>query len=182
MNIFLDGVPGMEHQQTLTWIYAQGGDARLETMKQYAVRSETLEWWAKTPGMLTFNPTVATERYTDEDKKVALAKGKGRVNEASLDKGRPPRTWVDIPRENSRSKERRYGKHPSMKPMMLADRLIGVHSNQSDRVVVPFAGSGSEMLAGSKLGRETIGFETEAEYIELMRRRFAGHGAKIEFE
>ena len=151
-------------------------------MKQYAVRSETLEWWIKAPGMLTFNPTVATERYTDEDKKVALAKGKGRVNEASLDKGRPPRTWVDIPRENSRSKERRYGKHPSMKPMMLAERLVGVHSNHSDRVVVPFAGSGSEMLAGTKLGRETIGFETEAEYIELMRRRFAGHGAKIEFD
>ena len=181
MNIFLDGVAGMEHQQTLTWIYSQGGDARLETMKAYAVRSETLEWWTKAPGMVTFNPLHAAERYTEEDKKVALAKGTGRVNEASLDKGRPPRTWCDIPRVNSRSKERQYGKHPSMKPVLLAERLIGVHSNLSDRVVVPFAGSGTELLAGSKLGRETIGFETEAEYIELMRRRFAGHGAKIEF-
>lgn len=204
MNVFLDGVEGMEHQQTLTWIYSQGvrphsfepcaspqhgvcwgacagGDARLETMKQYAVRSETLEWWVKAPGMLTFNPTVATERYSDEDKKVALAKGTGRVNEASLDKGRPPRTWCDIPRENSRSKERQYGKHPSIKPMMLAERLIGVHSNCSDRIVVPFAGSGTEVLVGSKLGREMIGFEVKDEYIDLMRRRFAGHGAKIQF-
>ena len=226
MNVFLDGVEGMEHQQTLTWVYSQGirhsfepysetpharcaspdnatsgnaptkydavqrmlagvcagGDARLETMRQYAVRSETLEWWVKKPGMLTFNPTVAAERYSPEDKKVALAKGTGRVNEASLDKGRPPRTWCDIPRENSRSKERQYGKHPSMKPLLLAERLIGVHSNAGERVVVPFAGSGTEVLVGSKLGRETIGFEVDTEYIELMRRRFAGHGATIAFE
>ena len=182
MNVLLADTLGMDHVQTLTWCYSQGGDARLETMKQYAVRSETLEWWTKAPGMVTFNPLHAAERYTEEDKQVALAKGTGRVNEASLDKGRPPRTWCSIPRENSRSKERQYGKHPSMKPMMLAERLIGVHSNYSDRIVVPFAGSGTEMLAGSKLGREVVGFETECEYIELMRRRFAGHGANVDIE
>ena len=102
-------------------------------MKQYAVRSETIEWWVKSPGLSTFNPTLAAERYTEEDKREALAKGVGRVNEASLDKGRPPRTWFDIPRENSRSKERQYGKHPSMKPMPLAERLINVHTNRATR-------------------------------------------------
>ena len=85
-----------------------------------------------------------------------MAKGVGRVNEASLDKGRPPRTWCDIPRENSRSKERGYSdvKHPSMKPLMLCERLIAVHSNAGDRVIIPFAGSGSEVLTGAKLGRD----------------------------
>ena len=102
----------MKHVQTLTWVYSQGGDARLESMKQYAVRSETIEWWVKSPGLSTFNPTLAAERYTEEDKREALAKGVGRVNEASLDKGRPPRTWFDIPRENSRSKERALRQAP----------------------------------------------------------------------
>ena len=118
--------------------------------------------------------------YTDEDKRVALAKGVGRVTEEALDRGRPPRTWVgDIPRENSRSRERQYGKHPSMKPIALCERFIQVHSNRSDIVVVPFCGSGSELLTASKLGREAVGFETHDEYVELMRKRFQGHGVEL---
>ena len=179
MNVLLEDTLGMKHMQTLTWVYSQGGDARLETMKQYAVRSEAIEWWVKTPGMVTYNPTLAAERYSEEDKRTAMAKGVGRVNEASLDKGRPPRTWFDVPRENSRSKERQYGKHPSMKPMALAERLINVHTNSGDRVLVPFAGSGSEVLVATKLGREVIGYETQDDYIKLMIKRFDGHGAKL---
>ena len=135
-------------------------------MKQYAVRSETIEWWVKAPGLSRRSTRrsrpSATRRRTSARR---IAKGVGRVNEASLDKGRPPRTWFDMPRENSRSKERQYGKHPSMKPMPLAERLINVHTNAGDTVVVPFAGSGSELLVAAKLGREAIGFETEPEYI-----------------
>jgi DNA modification methylase len=151
-------------------------------MKQYAVRSETIEWWVKAPGITTFSPTLAAERYSEEDKRAAMAKGVGRVHEASLDKGRPPRTWFDIPRENSRSKERQYGKHPSMKPMPLAERLINVHTNSGDRVVIPFAGSGSELLVAAKLGREAVGYETEGDYLRLMVKRFEGHGVKLKTE
>lgn len=147
------------------------------------MRSETIEWWTKPPGVYTFNPALAAERYTEGEKKVALAKGVGRVSEASLDKGRPPRTWCDIPRENSRSKERAYSevKHPAMKPLMLCERLIAVHSNPGDRVVIPFAGSGSEIITAAKLGREVVGYETDGSYIELMRARFAGHNIAVEF-
>ena len=173
-------------------------------MRQYAVRSETVEWWIKPLGDHTFNPELAAERYTDADKQLAMAKGVGRVSEASLNKGRPPRkparrypqcavahtpclcvsagTWMDIPRENSRSKERRYGKHPTMKPLMLAERLINVHSNLDDTVLIPFAGSGSEVVMAYKLGRTIIAYETEDDYITLMRARFEGHGVSVAFE
>lgn len=181
MNVELEDALGMKHQQTLTWTYTQGGDARMDSMKQYAVRSETIEWWIKTPGMPTFHPELAAERYTDEDKKIALSKGVGRVTETSLDKGRPPRTWCSIPRENSRSSERKYGKHPAIKPLMLCERLIGVHSSGADRVLVPFAGSGSEVLTAAKLGREVVAFETEVDYIAMMKARMAGHAVDVEF-
>jgi DNA modification methylase len=184
INVLLQDTFQMNHQQTLTWVYGQGGDARLESMRAYAVRSEIIEWWTKPPGMHTFNPALAAERYSEDEKRVALAKGVGRVSEASLNKGRPPRTWADVPRENSRSKERQYSdvKHPSMKPLMLCERLIAVHSNSADRVIVPFAGSGSEVLTAAKLGREVVGFETESDYIELMRARFQGHGINVEMK
>lgn len=184
INVMLQDTFKLSHQQTLTWVYGQGGDARLESMKQYAVRSETIEWWTKPPGVHTFNPSQAAERYTEDEKRVALAKGVGRVSEDSLNKGRPPRTWADIPRENSRSKERGYSdvKHPSMKPLMLCERLIAVHSNTGDRVVIPFAGSGSEVLTAVKLGREVVGYETEDSYIELMKARFTAHGLTVRFD
>lgn len=157
----------------------------MENMKEYAVRHERLVWFEKPPSgnhKRTFNPRPAAEHYTEEDRAVALAKGKGRVTTEALDRGRPPRTFIDIPRENSKSKERAYGKHPSMKPLSLCERLIKVHSNEGDVVLVPFAGSGSELLTAAKLNRQAIGCETESEYIELMKRRFKGHALELEEE
>ena len=118
--------------------------------------------------------------YTENDRAVALAKGVGRVTNEALDRGRPPRTFIDIPRENSRSKERQYGKHPSMKPLPLCERLIKVHSNRGDTILVPFAGSGSECIAAAKLGRSPIGFETEPDYVELMCKRCKAHDVELD--
>ena len=67
-----------------------------------------------------------------------------------------------------------------MKPLVLCERLVKVHSDEGDVVLVPFAGSGSELLVAAKLGRQAIGYETEQEYVALMRRRFQGHGLALE--
>lgn len=150
------------------------------------MRHERLVWFEKpssdprAPAPRTFNAQEAAEHYSEEDRAVALAKGKGRVTEASLDKGRPPRTYIDIPRLNSRSVERKQGARPSMKPLGLCERLLRVHSNPGDTVLVPFGGSGSELLAAAKLGRLGVGFETEADYVALARRRFEAHAAPLE--
>ena len=145
ISVMLEDELGLNLVQHLNWVYTQGGDARMSNMVQYAVRHELLSWFEK-PGDRCFNPEEVAEHYNDEDKAVALAKGVGRVTEESIDKGRPPRTFIDVPRENSRSKERQYGKHPSMKPLALCERLVKAHSNAGDTVVVPFAGSGSELV------------------------------------
>ena len=157
----------------------------MEHMREYAVRHERLVWFEKPPsatGKRTFNAQTAAEHYTEEDRAIALAKGKGRVKNEALDRGRPPRTFIDIPRENSKSKERQYGKHPSMKPLALCERLVKVHSNEGDTVLVPFAGSGSELLVATKLKRQAIGYETEGEYVQLIKRRFRGHGAALQVD
>ena len=185
MTVVLVDELGMRFVQDMPWVYTQGGDARVKSMKEYAVRHERLVWFEKQPKdghVRTFNAAHVTEHYTDEDRAVALAKGKNRVTEDALDNGRPPRTFIDIPRENSRSKERKYGKHPCMKPLALCERLIKAHSNEGDTVLVPFAGSGSELLAAAKLRRQAIGYETESAYIDLMKRRFQGHDIPFEEE
>ena len=70
---------------------------------------EHLEWFVKPGAAHTFNASEAAEHYNEADLSMALAKGAGRVTLESLQQGRPPRNWFEMARENSRSKERRYG-------------------------------------------------------------------------
>jgi len=119
------------------------------------------------------------EHYTEDERAIALAKGKGRVSNESLDRGRPPRSFLDFNRENSRSKERRYGNHPSMKPLPLCEHIVKLFSNPGDSVVVPFVGSGSELISAATLGRLATGYELHAQYVEIARKRFEGHGLRL---
>lgn len=165
----------LDFVQHLSWVYKSGGDARMKGMNKYSVRMEHCEWFVKPGGAHTFHASAAAEHYTEEEAALALAKGVGRVTPESLQQGRPPRNWFEIPRENSRSKERKYGAHPSMKPLALCDRLIQVHSNAGDTVLIPFGGSGSECVSAALLGRRLIAFELEEEYYAVMLRRMHGH-------
>ncbi|EOD27270.1 hypothetical protein EMIHUDRAFT_205290 [Emiliania huxleyi CCMP1516] len=165
--LFLYGLAFVQH---ISWVYKQGGDSRLKGMLAYS------EWFTKPGGQHTFNPHEAVEHYTPEEFDEALAKGVGRVTPESLARGRPPKNWWDIPRENSRSKERRYGAHPSMKPLQICERIVKVHSDAGGCVLVPFGGSGSEVVAAARLGRHCIGFEVEPQYHRLILRRLVGHG------
>jgi len=174
--VALHGTHGMRFVQHMPWIYRQGGDARFSTMNQYAVRHEELVWMERPGGARTFHPHAGAVPYTEAERAVALAKAPGRVSEASLAQGRPPTTFIDIPRENSRSRERRFGAHPCMKPLSLCARHVCVHTDPDDLVVVPFGGSGSEIVAAATHGRRVVGFETQAEYATLIARRLAGHG------
>jgi modification methylase len=46
-------------------------------------------------------------------------------------------------------------------------------SRPGDVVLDPFCGSGSTNVAAHNLGRETIGIEREAEYVEIAKARLA---------
>lgn len=162
---------GLKLVQHLPWVYRQGGDVRLHTMREYAVRHEQLVWFEKPGGTRVFRPLRITDHYSPEEKLLALAKGRGRVTNESLSRGRPPRTFIDIPRVNSRSRERSFGTHPSMKPVALCERLVLAHSEEGDLVIVPFCGSGSEVVAAHALGRRVIAFETCDRYIAIANAR-----------
>ncbi|KOO34711.1 DNA adenine methyltransferase [Chrysochromulina tobinii] len=165
---------GLEFKQHISWVYKQGGDSRMNNMVKYAVRMEHLEWFVKPGAGHTFNLDAGTEAYSEAEFKEALAKGVGRVTAESLSRGKPPKNWWDIPRENSRSKEREYGSHPSMKPLRICDRIVGIHSNVGDTVLVPFGGSGSECVAVGAAGRKLVAYEQEAEYHRIIVRRMKG--------
>jgi site-specific DNA-methyltransferase (adenine-specific) len=68
-------------------------------------------------------------------------------------------------------KEKKHGKFPCQKPLELAIKLINLHSQRGDIVLLPFCGSGTEAVASVMTGRRFITFERETEYIEIANKR-----------
>jgi site-specific DNA-methyltransferase (adenine-specific) len=67
---------------------------------------------------------------------------------------------------------RRVG-HPAPFPVELPERFIKLYTYRGDVVLDPFMGSGSTALAAARNDRRYVGFETDAEYVELARQRIA---------
>ena len=84
--------------------------------------------------------------------------------------GKQMRTVWDIP--NNKSKEEmKYGSHPTQKPIKVSERILALCGIEGGNLLVPFAGSGTEMVAGLKFGMNVTGFEIEDEYIAIAEKR-----------
>ena len=59
-------------------------------------------------------------------------------------------------------------KHPTQKPLALTERLLlSVVCDGAPRVLIPFAGSGSECVVAKQMGFSFTAFEINPEYVEL---------------
>ena len=67
--------------------------------------------------------------------------------------------------------ERGYGKHPTQKPLKLMEHFVTILSNEGDRVLDPFMGSGSTGVAAVKNNRDFIGVELDKTYYEISKKR-----------
>ena len=62
-------------------------------------------------------------------------------------------------------------RHPTQKPMELTHRLLRSRINSNGgRVLIPFAGSGSECVVAHQLGIEYLGIEINKEYADMARK------------
>ena len=86
------------------------------------------------------------------------------------EKGKQMRTVWDIP--NNKSKEEmKFGSHPTQKPIKVSERILTLCGIKGGNLLVPFAGSGTEMVAGINFGMNVTGFEIENEYIAIAKKR-----------
>lgn len=72
----------------------------------------------------------------------------------------------------------RYG-HPTQKPLDICHRIIKASSNENDNVLIPFAGSGSEIVSCEELKRNWTAFEIEDSYIEIINKRLDEFKTKL---
>ena len=61
--------------------------------------------------------------------------------------------------------------HPAPFPVELPRRLIKLYSYEGDRVLDPFMGSGTTLVAAKELNRHGIGYEISPEYVKIAKER-----------
>jgi site-specific DNA-methyltransferase (adenine-specific) len=61
--------------------------------------------------------------------------------------------------------------HPTQKPIPLMEELIRLHAPVGGRVIDPFCGSGTTLIAGLNTGRKVVGIEMDEKYCEIAKQR-----------
>ncbi|MHA2182612.1 MAG: DNA-methyltransferase [Promethearchaeota archaeon] len=69
-------------------------------------------------------------------------------------------------------KEKKFGKHPTQKPLELLNRIVSASSSEGDLILDPFTGSGTTGIVCSILKRKFNGIDSNVEYLDVAIKRF----------
>ncbi|WP_373197345.1 DNA-methyltransferase [Streptococcus sanguinis] len=67
--------------------------------------------------------------------------------------------------------EKRFGKHPTQKPIQLISHFVELLTNKGDLIVDPFMGSGTTGVVAKSMARDFIGIELDKNYFEISKKR-----------
>jgi site-specific DNA-methyltransferase (adenine-specific) len=76
------------------------------------------------------------------------------------------------------SGEKKFGKHPTQKPVELLNRIILASTKEGDLVLDPFCGSSTTGVSATLLSRKYVGIDLEDEYLRLSVKRLEEAMAK----
>ncbi|KAJ3339323.1 hypothetical protein HDU83_007667 [Entophlyctis luteolus] len=86
--------------------------------------------------------------------------------------GAKPRDVIKVPCLSEKLGQKERVNHETQKPLELCLKLLKASKqNETDFIVIPFAGSGSEIVACKMLNLPYIGFEINLDYINLVKDR-----------
>jgi len=133
--------------------------------------------YARDPDNHTWNPE---EVLVESDRSSTY--GDRRIHDTENGGMRLPGTIWGIPSDGpywgrvpGNSKERR-SKHPNQLPEVYLERLIRAYTNEGDRVLDPFCGSGTTAVVASALGRKCATIDISEESLKSAKERIK-HGA-----
>lgn len=78
--------------------------------------------------------------------------------------------WIT---SNTSRNEKRFGKHPTQKPVAIMKRIIEASTDESSIILDPFVGSGTTAIAGEMLGRHTIAIDSNLDYLDIAKERLS---------
>jgi site-specific DNA-methyltransferase (adenine-specific) len=131
----------------------------------------------------TWNPDAV---LVDSDR--ATTYGDKRIHDTENGGQRLPGTVWGVPsdgpfwgRVQGNSKERRQG-HPNQLPEVYLERLIKAYSNRSDRILDPFAGSGTTAVVAQALGRSCVTIDISKQSCESVKERLEKGAVRVQPE
>ena len=71
-----------------------------------------------------------------------------------------------------KSVEKKFGKHPTQKPIELLKRIVLASTKRGDLILDPFTGSSTTGLAAYLYGRKFVGIDKQNDYLYLSIKRF----------
>lgn len=71
-----------------------------------------------------------------------------------------------------KTEEKKFGKHPTQKPLDLLKRIVLASTNKGDVVLDPFTGSSTTGVASVMNGRKFVGVDLEPKFLDLSIKRF----------
>lgn len=74
--------------------------------------------------------------------------------------------------------EKKFGKHPTQKPINILNHFVKVLSNENDIICDPFMGSGSTGVSCEMQDRKFIGIELDKKYYQIAKNRIQNIATK----
>ena len=164
--------------QEVVWNYGAG----VSTKRIFSPRNEKFLWLVKSLDHYTFN----LDEVRDPNTKYPNQKKKGRIRVNRLGKN-PTDVW-QFPKVTTgqgltgqRASPERT-KHPAQFPVAVIDRIVRACSNPGDVIFDPFIGSGTTAEVAIRNGRDAVGFEIKAEYMDIAVERLERSIRQVELE
>ena len=165
---------GLKLRNRIIWRFDHG----LHASKRFSGRYETILWFTKSD-TYTFNldPVRVPSKYPGKLHFKGAKRGQPSGNPLGKN---PSDVWKflreewescdwDIPNVKSNHIEKTI--HPCQFPVELVERCVLALTNEEDRVLDPYSGVSSTLLAALIHDRRAVGVEKEEEYIRISKER-----------
>tara|TARA_B100001123_G_scaffold448680_1_gene610851 strand:- start:207 stop:995 length:789 start_codon:yes stop_codon:yes gene_type:complete len=124
-------------------------------------RWESILWFVKDIKNYVFNlDEVRIPYITKNDKRLKPDGGRN-----------PTDVWYFDRVNNMTKKKLEIDDVPTMFPVPMIERIIKMSSNEEDRILDPYAGSGTTLVASRNLSRKGIGIDIDKRYEKIMKKR-----------
>jgi DNA modification methylase len=139
---------GVKCEQVVSWVYNSN------TGKQHRL----ISWWGCKPDF-----SKVRQPYKNlNDKRIKARIAAGKTGAKLYD-------WWEINQVKNVSKEKT--EHPCQIPEEVIRRIILITAKPGDTIIDVFAGSGTTLKVANELRFDTIGYETDEKYCDIMAER-----------
>jgi len=157
---------GMHYRRQIIWHYENGFSSARRTL---ATHYEPILWFSKSQG---YYFREIREPYKSQERLRHKIIKNGKVWTPHPDGRMAGDVWT-FPVLAGKRFAAEKEQHPAQKPLALTHRLVEHFSEAGRLVVVPFVGSGTEVVSAAMHGRDFWGCEINPGYVAIAERRLA---------